>query len=107
MPHPIPVRNKSNAPIQILAEQILREARERRDAEVRPPRQNIADPAELADRRFRKRNEFKDLIRRWWRNVSLWIKYVYWEESQGGVRSSAECMGKGFGEQLQQSLSVD
>ncbi|CAM8904518.1 unnamed protein product [Rhodiola kirilowii] len=80
LPRPTRVKNKTPAPIQITAEQILREARERQ--EIRPPKQKITDPTELADYRLRKRKEFEDLIRRVRWNISVWIKYAQWEESQ-------------------------
>ncbi|KAK6935487.1 HAT (Half-A-TPR) repeat [Dillenia turbinata] len=82
LPRPTRVKNKTPAPIQITAEQILREARERQEAEIRPPKQKITDSTELADYRLRKRKEFEDLIRRVRWNTSVWIKYAQWEESQ-------------------------
>ncbi|BFG34882.1 hypothetical protein CerSpe_211560 [Prunus speciosa] len=81
LPRPTRVKNKTPAPIQITAEQILREARERQEAEIRPPKQKIIDPTELADYRLRKRKEFEDQIRRMRGNVRDWIKYAQWEES--------------------------
>ncbi|KAF5190025.1 Pre-mrna-splicing factor clf1 [Thalictrum thalictroides] len=82
LPRPTRVKNKTPAPIQITAEQILREARERQEAEIRPPKQKITDPTELADYRLRKRKEFEDKIRRVRWNIGVWIKYAQWEESQ-------------------------
>ncbi|KAJ8768559.1 hypothetical protein K2173_022669 [Erythroxylum novogranatense] len=82
LPRPTRVKNKTPAPIQITAEQILREARERQEAEIRPPKQKITDSTELADYRLRKRKEFEDQIRRVRWNISVWIKYAQWEESQ-------------------------
>lgn len=82
LPRPIRVKNKTPAAIQITAEQILREARECQEAEIRPPKQKITDPTELADYRFCKRKEFEDLLRRMRWNISVWIKYAQWEESQ-------------------------
>ncbi|WCJ36635.1 Pre-mRNA-splicing factor CLF1 [Euphorbia peplus] len=82
LPRPTRVKNKTPAPVQITAEQILREARERQEAEIRPPKQKITDSTELADYRLRKRKEFEDLIRRVRWNISVWIKYAQWEESQ-------------------------
>ncbi|KAK9114221.1 hypothetical protein Syun_021018 [Stephania yunnanensis] len=82
LPRPTRVKNKTPAPIQITAEQILREARERQEAEIRPPKQKITDHTELADYRLRKRKEFEDLIRRVRWNSNVWIKYAKWEESQ-------------------------
>ncbi|MQL94752.1 hypothetical protein Taro_027432, partial [Colocasia esculenta] len=82
LPRPTRVKNKSAAPIQITAEQILREARERQEADIRPPKQKITDYAELADYRLRRRKEFEDLIRRARWNTGIWVKYAQWEESQ-------------------------
>ncbi|KAK4394693.1 Crooked neck-like protein 1 [Sesamum angolense] len=82
LPRPTRVKNKTPAPIQITAEQILREARERQEAEIRPPKQKITDATELGDYRLRKRKEFEDLIRRVRWNKSVWVKYAKWEESQ-------------------------
>ncbi|XP_031271616.1 crooked neck-like protein 1 [Pistacia vera] len=91
---PTRVKNKTPAPIQITAEQSLREAWERQEAEIRPPKQKITDSTELADYRLCKREEFEDLIRRVCWNISVWIKYVQWEESQKDferARSVWEC----------------
>lgn len=82
LPRATRVKNKTPASIQITAEQILREARERQESEIRPPKQKITDPSELADYRVRKRKEFEDLIRRVRWNIAVWIKYAKWEESQ-------------------------
>ncbi|XP_073000059.1 uncharacterized protein [Typha latifolia] len=82
LPRPTRVKNKTPAPIQITAEQILREARERQEPEIRPPKQKITDPHELSDYRLRKRKEFEDLIRRVRWNTSVWVKYAAWEEQQ-------------------------
>ncbi|GBG68471.1 hypothetical protein CBR_g3016 [Chara braunii] len=82
LPRPTRVKNKTPAPIQITAEQILREARERQEAEPRPPKQKITDAEELADYRLRKRKEFEDLVRRVRWNIHVWVKYAQWEESQ-------------------------
>ncbi|GAB4857491.1 Crooked neck-like protein 1 [Ancistrocladus abbreviatus] len=82
LPRPTRVKNKTPAPIQITAEQILREARERQESEIRPPKQKITDSTELADYRLRKRKEFEDLIRRVRWNIGVWVKYAQWEESQ-------------------------
>uniref|UniRef100_A0A7I4AFQ1 Uncharacterized protein n=1 Tax=Physcomitrium patens TaxID=3218 RepID=A0A7I4AFQ1_PHYPA len=82
LPRPTRVKNKTPAPLQITAEQILREARERQEAEIRPPKQKITDAEELAEYRLRKRKEYEDLIRRVRWNTSVWVKYAQWEESQ-------------------------
>jgi crooked neck len=79
---PIRVKNKQPAPVQITAEQILREASERQDAEYKPPKVQITDPEELADFRARKRKMFEDNIRKARQLIGNYIKYAQWEESQ-------------------------
>ncbi|SAM06419.1 hypothetical protein [Absidia glauca] len=80
---PPKVKNKSAAPIQITAEQILREAHDRRLEPVHSiPQQKIADLEELSEFRQRKRKEFEDNIRKNRLNISNWLKYASWEESQ-------------------------
>ncbi|KAL1204866.1 Protein STABILIZED1 [Cardamine amara subsp. amara] len=76
------VKNKTPAPVQITAEQILREARERQEGEIRPPKQKITDSTELSDYRIRRRKGFEDQIRRDRSNIQVWVKYAQWEESQ-------------------------
>lgn len=77
------VKNKSAAPVQITAEQILREAHDRRlEPTHNIPQQKIADLEELSEFRQRKRKEFEDNIRKNRLNISNWIKYANWEESQ-------------------------
>ncbi|XP_023230969.1 crooked neck-like protein 1 [Centruroides sculpturatus] len=80
------VKNKTPAEIQITAEQLLREAKER-DLEILPPppKQKISDPEELADYQLRKRKTFEDNIRKNRMVISNWIKYAQWEESQKKV----------------------
>lgn len=81
------MKNKAPAEIQITAEQLLREAKER-DLEILPPppKQKISDPAELADYQHRKRKAFEDNLRKNRMVVSNWIKYAQWEESQKEVQ---------------------
>ena len=53
LPRSTRVKNKTPTPIQITAEHILREARERQEAEIRPPKQKITDATELSEYRPR------------------------------------------------------
>ena len=53
LPRPTHVKNKTPVPIQITAEHILCEARERQEAEIRPPKQKITDATELSEYRPR------------------------------------------------------
>ncbi|XP_067011879.1 protein crooked neck isoform X2 [Anabrus simplex] len=86
MPKVAKVKNKAPAEIQITAEQLLREAKER-DLEILPPppKQKISDPEELADYQHRKRKAFEDSLRKNRTVISNWIKYAQWEESQKEV----------------------
>jgi crooked neck len=68
---------------QITAEQLIREARDRREDEHgAPPRQKIVDQEELNEYRLVKRKEFEDYIRRARWNIQNFVKYAQWEESQ-------------------------
>lgn len=80
------VRNKTAAPQQITAEQLLREAVDRQEQEAVAPRQRIADEDELQMYRVRKRKEFEDIIRRQRQNIGAWTKYAQWEASQQEFR---------------------
>ncbi|KAJ3036031.1 Crooked neck-like protein 1 [Rhizophlyctis rosea] len=81
-PKPAKVKNKNPAPVQITAEQILRESKERTESTTKVPTQRIADKEELDDYRMRKRKGFEDAIRRNRTAVGNWAKYAQWEESQ-------------------------
>jgi len=78
------VKNRSAAAIQISAEQLLREARDRQidTHAAAPPRQHVADAEELADFCRSKRKEFEDKIRMQRQHIGTYIQYAAWEESQ-------------------------
>uniref|UniRef100_A0A0G4FV76 Suppressor of forked domain-containing protein n=1 Tax=Chromera velia CCMP2878 TaxID=1169474 RepID=A0A0G4FV76_9ALVE len=80
------VKNKTAAPVQITAEQLLREAVDRQATEVEVPRQRIVDADELQDYRVRKRKEYEDYIRRQRQNIGMWVKYATWEAGQKEFR---------------------
>uniref|UniRef100_A0AAX7UPA2 Crooked neck-like protein 1 n=1 Tax=Astatotilapia calliptera TaxID=8154 RepID=A0AAX7UPA2_ASTCA len=76
------VKNKAPAEVQITAEQLLREAKERElELLPPPPKQKITDQEELNDYKLRKRKSFEDNIRKNRTVISNWIKYAQWEES--------------------------
>ncbi|KAM4521453.1 crooked neck-like protein 1 [Odontesthes bonariensis] len=76
------VKNKAPAEVQITAEQLLREAKERElELLPPPPKQKITDQEELNDYKLRKRKAFEDNIRKNRTVISNWIKYAQWEES--------------------------
>ena len=80
------VKNKAPASLQITAEQLLREAKERQlEIVAAPPKQKIQDGAELADYQMRKRKEFEDSIRKNRIVMTNWFKYANWEEQQKDV----------------------
>ncbi|XP_013999568.1 crooked neck-like protein 1 [Salmo salar] len=76
------VKNKAPAEVQITAEQLLREAKERElELLPPPPKQKITDEEELNDYKLKKRKGFEDNIRKNRTVISNWIKYAQWEES--------------------------
>ncbi|KFZ52644.1 Crooked neck-like 1, partial [Antrostomus carolinensis] len=81
-PLTLQVKNKAPAEVQITAEQLLREAKERElELLPPPPQQKITDVEELNDYKLRKRKTFEDNIRKNRTVISNWIKYAQWEES--------------------------
>lgn len=82
------IKNRAPAPIQISAEQILREAHERQEQPLPQTRTRIEDYEELSEVQGRKRKEFEDVIRRTRSNISAWMKYAAWEASQGELARS-------------------
>lgn len=77
------IKNRAPAPIQITAEQLLREAQERGFEEApAPPEQLIADRDELISYQQGKRKDFEDQLRRKRQNIGIWCKYALWEASQ-------------------------
>lgn len=79
---PNQVKNKAPAPVQITAEQLLREAHEHKEEDIVPARQRITDKEELAEYRMRKRKQFEDVVRRQRYSIGTWMKYAIWEASQ-------------------------
>ena len=73
--------------VQITAEQLLREAKEKQLEYVAPPpRQKISDPEELAEYRMKKRKEYEDAIRKTRTKMVNRDKYAHWEESQQEIQ---------------------
>uniref|UniRef100_A0A1I8EGT4 Pre-mRNA-splicing factor Syf1/CRNKL1-like C-terminal HAT-repeats domain-containing protein n=1 Tax=Wuchereria bancrofti TaxID=6293 RepID=A0A1I8EGT4_WUCBA len=81
------VKNKAPAALQITAEQLLREAKER-DLEIvaPPPKTKISDPEELAEYQRKRRKEFEDNIRKNRSQIANWVKYAKWEENIGEMQ---------------------
>lgn len=77
------MKNRAPAPIQITAEQLLREAKERQLEDApRAPKQYITDREELQEYRQNKRKDFENQIRRQRHHIGTWWKYAVWEASQ-------------------------
>lgn len=76
-------KNRAPAPIQITAEQLLREARDRGLEDVaKPPKQFITDAEELRSYQLAKRKEFEDSLRIQRKQMTKWVQYGLWEGEQ-------------------------
>ncbi|KAK4226936.1 hypothetical protein QBC38DRAFT_479147 [Podospora fimiseda] len=76
------VKNKAAAPVQISAEQLLREAVDRQEVGIQKPTQRFEDLEELKEYQGRKRREFEDYIRRNRIRLANWLQYAQWELEQ-------------------------
>jgi crooked neck len=76
------VKNKAAAPVQISAEQLLREAVDRQEVALQAPQQRFADLEELHEFQARKRREFESYIQRNRIRLDNWLKYAGWELEQ-------------------------
>jgi crooked neck len=77
------IKNRAPAPIQITAEQLLREAQERGfESSVKAPKQFITDKEELSLYQQSKRKDFEEQLQRQRSNIGIWCKYALWEASQ-------------------------
>jgi crooked neck len=87
LPRATRVKNKAPSPIQITAEQILRDARGIHDSSIKPPprKKQIADLDELSEYRIGERNLFEEKVGRPDCAVSAWVRYARWEEQQGDL----------------------
>lgn len=80
------MKNKAPAPVQISAEQLLREAVDRQEPGLQAPTQRFADLEELHEFQGRKRREFEDYVRRNRVNMNNWMRYAAWELEQKEYR---------------------
>jgi crooked neck len=74
------VKNRAPAPIQISAEQILREAAERQEQHILDPIVKIHDAEEYQSHLRDRRKHFEDNIRYRREHVGNWVKYARFEE---------------------------
>ena len=82
LPKMAKVKNKAPAPVQITAEQLLREAKERElELAPPPPKQNITSKEELEEQKMRRRKVFEDCIRKNKTTMSNWFKYAAYEDN--------------------------
>lgn len=95
---PIKLKNRAPAPIQITAEQLVLESRDRADAQrPPPPKQHVTDVEELAQHRMRSRKEFEDRLRLSHSNMDVWLRYAKWEESQREVERARSVFERALG----------
>ncbi|TKX23953.1 pre-mRNA-splicing factor clf1 [Elsinoe australis] len=80
------VKNKAPAPIQISAEQLLREAVDRQETGVQAPTTRFADLEELHEYQGRQRKTYEDYVRRNRLNMGNWTRYAAWELEQKEYR---------------------
>lgn len=84
------IKNKLPAPVQITAEQLLREASERLGGERGVgPRRLFLDAGRLDDHRQRERTRFEDALRRNRSNIPMYLRYAAWEQRQCGDMARA------------------
>jgi crooked neck len=76
------VKNKAAAPVQISAEQLLREAVDRQEVALQAPTLRFEDLEELHEYQGRKRQEFEEYVRRNRQNLNNWLRYAQWELDQ-------------------------
>eukprot|EP00957_Ditylum_brightwellii_P185299 14110062-Ditylum_brightwellii.AAC.1 len=74
------VKNRAPAPIQISAEQILREAAERQEQHVLEPIVKIHDAEEYQSHLRDRRQNYETNIRYRREHMSNWVKYARFEE---------------------------
>jgi crooked neck len=74
------VKNRAPAPIQISAEQIIREAADRQEAHVLDPVSKIHDAEEYQSFLSSRRKHFEDNIRYRREHIGNWVKYANFEE---------------------------
>ena len=74
------VKNRAPAPIQISAEQIIREAADRQEPHVNEPVTKIHDAEEYQSYLSSRRKHFEDNIRYRREHIGNWVKYARFEE---------------------------
>ncbi len=80
MSRQVQVKNRAPAPIQISAEQIIREAADRQEPLVLDPISKIHDAEEYQSYLSSRRKHFEDNIRYRREHIGNWVKYARFEE---------------------------
>jgi len=80
MSRQVQVKNRAPAPIQISAEQIIREAADRQEPHVLDPISKIHDAEEYQSYLSSRRKHFEDNIRYRREHIGNWVKYARFEE---------------------------
>lgn len=81
--HAPKIKNRAPAPVQITAEQLLREAQENQEKpKLKSQRHRIEDFEQLEEYRARKRTEFEDAVRRLRGNVRA-LSSPRWSRGSG------------------------
>lgn len=93
------VKNRAPAPIQISAEQILREAADRQEPHILDPVTKIHDEEEYQSYLASRRKGFEDNIRYRREHIGNWIKYARFEEENKEYERSRSV--------LERALEVD
>ncbi|XP_002125953.2 crooked neck-like protein 1 [Ciona intestinalis] len=97
MPKIAKVNNKAPAPIQITAEQLLREAKERQLENVPPPpKRKITDPQELEEYKLRKRKFYEDALRKNRASIQNWIRYAAFEDNMKEIQRARSVYERGI-----------
>ena len=82
--HAPKIKNRAPAPVQITAEQLLREAQENQEKpKLKSQRHRIEDFEQLEEYRARKRTEFEDAVRRLRGNVRRRDTHRRWSRGSG------------------------
>ncbi|KJR88425.1 crooked neck [Sporothrix schenckii 1099-18] len=76
------VKNKAAAPVQISAEQLLREAVDRQELPLQAPTTRFEDLEELHEYQGRKRREYENYVRRSRTSLKPWAQYAQFELEQ-------------------------
>ena len=93
---PIHIHNKSAAPIQITADQLLLESVSRMKDRPRLPELPNQTQAEIDDMRFKRRQAWELNIRRNLTSYNTFIRYAYWEEGLGELDKARSVFERGL-----------